>query len=242
MRLAHMTWQAVEAYLRERDAVVLPVGSTEQHGPTGLLGTDHLTAEGIALAAGERTGTPVAPVLPYGMSNHHMAFPGTVTLQPSTYMAVVRDVIASLHRHGFRRFYFVNGHGGNEASLEAGFSETLERLPDARIRLVSWWKLPEVQALEQELFGDRNGLHATPSEISLTMHLCPGTVEPGDSAPAGTQACAWPLSPQRFRECFPDGRMGSDPSLATAEAGERLFACAVEAVVKDLERFTEAGG
>ncbi|MDP3938416.1 MAG: creatininase family protein [Deltaproteobacteria bacterium] len=242
MQLAHLAWPEVERYLASSDAVVIPIGSTEQHGPNGLCGTDFLTADGIARAAGDAAGVLVAPPLPYGMATHHMGFAGTVTLRPSTLMAMVHDVVGSLHRHGFRGFYFMNGHGGNIATLHAAFSEVHHALAGCRFRLTSWWQNAEVRKLEKELFGEKNGRHATPSEISVTMHLAPGAVEPlGAPAVIEHPRHDWPLSAEDFRKTFPDGRMESDPSLADAGAGKRLFDLCVKLVAEDLWSFTSGG-
>jgi len=238
MLLAHLSWPEVERYLLSSETVIVPIGSTEQHGPTGLCGTDHLTADAIARAAGETAGLLVAPVVAYGMAMHHMGFPGTVTLRPSTLIALISDVVSSLHRHGFRGFYFVNGHGGNIATLEAAQSEIHHALAGCRFRLVNWWRMSEVQALERELYGDRNGAHATPSEIAQTMHLVPGAVKPATGPfPIERPEHGWPLSADDFRATFPDGRMRSDPSLARADHGKRIFELCVRLVTDDVRRF-----
>ena len=83
-----------------------------------------------------------------GMSVHHLAFPGTVTLLPSTLLLVVRDTILALARHGFERFFFVNGHGGNLPTLRAAFSEVYARANEGTIaddaRPFNWWEAPTV--------------------------------------------------------------------------------------------------
>ena len=123
MQLALSTWQEVEDYLRRSAGIIVPIGSVEQHGPNGLIGTDHLCAEVVAKGVGDAIGCAVAPTLAYGMSQHHLGFPGSATLRPSTLMLVVRDVVLSLAVHGFRQFFFINGHGGNIASVTAAFDE-----------------------------------------------------------------------------------------------------------------------
>jgi creatinine amidohydrolase len=109
MQLALSTWQEVEDYLRVSRGNIIPIGSTEQHGPNGLLGTDHLDAEFVAKGVGDKIGCLVAPTRTIGMSQHHLAFAGSVTLRPSTLIAVVGDVVHSLLRHGFERFLTING-------------------------------------------------------------------------------------------------------------------------------------
>ena len=129
MRLQLMSWPEVEAYLERSNGVIVPIGSTEQHGPTGLIGTDSICAETLAWKTGGLADAIVGPTLTVGMSEHHMRFPGSVTLRPTTLVAVVRDVILSLARHGFQRFFFVNGHGGNTASINAAFFEAYAEAP-----------------------------------------------------------------------------------------------------------------
>jgi creatinine amidohydrolase len=144
MQLALATWQEVEDYLRAQRGCIVPIGSVEQHGPNGLIGTDHLDAEFVAKGVGDTTGCMVAPTLAYGMSQHHLAFAGSATLRPSTLMLVVRDVVTSLARHGFERFFFINGHGGNVATVTAAFDEIYAETslgadtPAIKCRMVFW--------------------------------------------------------------------------------------------------------
>ena len=144
MQLALATWQEVEEYLRGSRGIVLPIGSVEQHGPNGLIGTDHLDAEFVARGLGDKINCMVAPTLAYGMSQHHLGFAGSVTLRPSTLIAMVGDVVYSLLRHGFERFFFINGHGGNVATVTAAFDEVYatvsmrgDRSP-VRCKMVFW--------------------------------------------------------------------------------------------------------
>jgi creatinine amidohydrolase len=231
-----MTWPEVESYLARSKGVIVPIGSTEQHGPTGLIGTDSICAETLAWRAGKLADAMVGPTLTVGMSEHHMHFPGSVTLRPTTLIAVVRDVILSLARHGFRRIFFVNGHGGNTASINAAFFEAYTEAPqllddgdDLRCRTGEWWATPSAQELSVELFGDKDGDHASASEVSIASaaypdHLKSGELDP--EVPPSTHV----FGPADFRHRYPEGRMGSHPELASVEAGKRI----VEAVATDL--------
>jgi creatinine amidohydrolase len=117
VRIRDLNWMQLEEYLRRDDRIVLPVGSTEQHAYLSLE-TDSIIAELLAVEAAEPLGIPVLPVVAYGVTGFHM-FPGSPTLQPETLGAVVRDIFASLHAQGFRRFLVANGHSGNTPGRDA---------------------------------------------------------------------------------------------------------------------------
>ena len=230
-RLELLTWGDVERYLERSRGIIVPIGSTEQHGPNGIIGTDFVCAEAIARRVGAATETLVAPTIPVGMARHHMAFPGTITLRPETLMAVLRDYVWSLAQHGFRTVSFINGHGGNIATAAAALSNIREELPEVQVEWIDWVLVPEVAAVAKELYADREGAHATPSEVSVTMAVYPDDVRVIDG-PLDIEGCRVRGigSSQAFREWYPDGRMGSDPSLARGEHGERLLAVATEAI------------
>src|ERR1700730_9446048 len=185
MQLQLATWPEVEAYLRRSRGIILPIGSTEQRGPTGLVGTDAICAETVARGVGEAAEALVGPTIAVGMAQHHLGFPGSITLRPSTLIAVLREIVQSLVRHGFERFYFLNGHGGNIATVTAAFSEIYaERsfaasgeVPAVRCRLKNWWQSAEVLRLAKGLFGAAEGSHATPSEVALTQFAHPEAIK-----------------------------------------------------------------
>ena len=234
MRLDRLTWPEVGAYLDRADGILLPVGSTEQHGPNGPLGTDALCPEAVAAGAAERLGVLVAPTLALGVAPYHMAFPGTITLTPETFQAVLRETIASLARHGFAHVYVLNGHGGNLPFIRA----VLNELEAPRCKFHSWFIGPRVRALAKELYGKAEGMHATPSEIALAWHYAPETRREGvamtpERAPGGFEK-----EPDAFRARFPDGRIGSEAALARAEDGARLLEAAVEDAIEDYRAFT----
>jgi creatinine amidohydrolase len=255
MLLHEATWPEVEAYLTRSTGVIIPTGSTEQHGPNGLIGTDSICPEAIAGAAGESADALVGPTLALGVAPFNLGFPGTVTARPSTFIALVEDYVASLARHGFDRFYFLNGHGGNIAPLKSAFQEIYTRLSLApadgsaapRFRLRSWWDYPEVDALRRELYGQWEGMHATPSEVAITQHLRPHTVKPTQMTPPQAVSAAFLKEhagdahgqADDHRRRFPDGRIGSDPSLATPEAGRQLLAAAAQAAGADYRAFLD---
>ena len=250
MRLQLSSWPEVETYLKSSNGIIIPIGSTEQHGPTGFVGTDALCPELIADGIGERHGVMVAPTISVGMAQHHLGFPGSVTLRPSTLIAVVLDTVNSLARHGFNRFFFLNGHGGNVATVTAAFSEIYaesslgtagHNRPPLRCKLTNWWDSKGVQEISERRFGDSEGSHATASEVALTYYGYPeqgarirrDSLEPR-LAPNGPIYDA-----EDYRRRFPDGRIGSDPTLATPEIGAELFEAAVADLAAGYQEFLD---
>ena len=118
IRLQLRSWPEVEAYLEHCKGVIVPLGSTEQHGPTGAIGTDALTAEAVAPAVGRRTGVLVTPAQAFGMAEHHLGFAGTVSLQPSTLLAVLHDIVLSLARVSLNKGLKMFGEAGNTAAYK----------------------------------------------------------------------------------------------------------------------------
>jgi creatinine amidohydrolase len=236
MLLHHRTWPEVEDYLRQCQGILVPIGSTEQHGPSGLIGTDAIAAEVIAAEAGRLAEALVAPTIAVGMAEHHMAFTGSMTLRPETMTALLEDYAASLHRHGFRHLYFVNGHGGNVRILSTVLKK-IDELADApRCKFVNWWVVPRAKAIRAELYGEAEGMHATPSEISVTWHAHPDQIRGCTHGGVAPRMRRW-QSAEHYRELYPDGRIGSDPSLATAEAGARLIEAAGADIAEDFIKF-----
>jgi creatinine amidohydrolase len=138
MRVSEMAWGDVEAWLAHDDRCVVPLGSTEQHAGLSL-SVDSILSERVAAEAAGPLGVPVFPVLAYGITPGFMAYPGTVTLRATTYLAVLRDVLGSLYTQGFRRILLCNGHGGNVPGTAAGLEFMAER-PDVRVRWHDWWR------------------------------------------------------------------------------------------------------
>jgi creatinine amidohydrolase/Fe(II)-dependent formamide hydrolase-like protein len=245
MQLQLSTWPEVEAYLAKSKAILIPIGSTEQHGPNGLLGTDALCPEIISRRAGDETGILVGPTFNVGQAQHHMGFSGTITLRPSTMIAAMLDWTQSLTRHGFERIYWLNGHGGNIATITAAFSEIYHGVtfsgaggnrPPMRCHLRNWWELPGVMDLCRQLFPAGEGSHATPSEVSVTWFGYPDLVN--HTAMSPKIAPHGPiLDAEDYRRRFPDGRIGSDPSQASIAAGEKIVALSVKGVIGEFRQF-----
>jgi len=239
------TWPEIEAFLNEERSIVIPIGSNEQHGPTGLLGTDWLCPELIAhRAEAIDPKILIGPTFNIGMAQHHLAFPGTISLRPSTMISVLQDWVASLTRGGFRTLYFLNGHGGNISTIEAAFSEIYAGASFAgrelgyALHLRNWWDLPGVGALAKRQFPVGHGSHATPSEIAITFAAYPEAIRSLSLDPR--VANAGPIRDSiDFRARHPDGRMGSDPTQASVVTGRELIETAAKALLADHREFVD---
>ena len=251
MRLQMCAWPEVDSYLKDNTGIIIPVGSTEQHGPTGFIGTDALCPEILANEIGDRLGVMIAPTISIGMAQHHLGFSGSITLRPTTLIAMVCDIINSLTCHGFDRFFFLNGHGGNIASLDAAFSEIYAETslgtagvnrPAVRCKIENWWNGDAIKGISQKYFADSEGSHATASEVALTYYGFPD-----DAARIKQEKLSPRIAPEGaiydaddYRRRFPDGRIGSDPTLATAEIGQKLFEASVAGISKKYQEFISA--
>ena len=157
MRITEMNWMQVEAYLKGDDRCVLPIGSVEQHGYLSL-GVDMICSERISVEAADSLGVPVFPVLSYGITPYYKDFPGTICLRQETATALVRDVLDSIKRAGFKRVLMVNGHGGNNP-VGAFAQEWMSEHPGMTIKFHNWWNAPKTWAKVQEI--DKIASHAS---------------------------------------------------------------------------------
>lgn len=256
MLLQLSTSSDIDAYLERSTGIVVPIGSMEQHGPNGLMATDAICAETIAHRAGEEAQVLVGPTLTLGVAQFNLGFAGTVSLRAQTLMAVITDYVDSLARHGFERVFFLNGHGGNIAPANAAFQDIYAarslrqgggNAPGVRCRLRSWWEYDGVDSLRRELYGEWEGLHATPSEVAITQHALPGSIRQASMDKPERLPDGYYRNfggdkhyyADHHRNRFPDGRIGSDPSMATPEDGKRLLDTVVPEVVADYRAFLQ---
>jgi creatinine amidohydrolase len=230
MRARDTNWMQLEEYLERDDRIVLPLGSTEQHGYLSLE-TDNLLAERVSAEAAEPLGVPVLPVLPYGLTAMFAAaYPGSPTLRTDTYVLVVRDLLDSLYGQGFRRILLVNGHGGNTpAGLLA--REWAADHPDAQALFHSWWIGPKTWAVVQEV--DPGGTHANWMENFPWTRL-PGVELPSEPKPPLDESAYRSAGPKQLREVIGDGVFGGVYQRPDEEV-MRVWQAGVEEVRELLE-------
>jgi len=251
--LQELTWEDVADYLRTNDIIIFPVGSTEQHGPSGPLGVDSYAAIALAEDAAKQTGVLVTPPLWFGDSPHHLDFPGTISLTTETLVAVTKDVIRSLARSGFKKIITVNGHKGTNIAGLTTACRSLHQyeLPDVLMALVDPMYIAKGIANNIKEAVEH---HAGELEISHIWYKHPNLIKP-EKLPSQHVDLEPILSPfvhkdlmgkdggdsieifwnSREQKAFTPSGSFSDSSKASPEKGRRYH----EYMVKNLVEFIE---
>jgi creatinine amidohydrolase len=241
MHLAEAAW--TDADDEDVDLAVLPVGSTEQHGPHAALGTDFLAADAIAAEAADRYDgvVAVAPPIPVGVAEEHRQFTGTLWVSEDTFRAYVRETVESLLGHGWDHLVVVNGHGGNTAAL-GEVCGAVTRHTDGYAVAFTWFDAIDVDDADVDLG------HGGAVETSLLQHCFPDLVDEDRLETAADGAAdGWgefhsgtnlAYDTAEFSE---NGAVG-DPSAASPELGERLFDEASAALVSLFEAVVTRDG
>jgi creatinine amidohydrolase len=230
--LADLSSPETRELLETIELVLIPLGAHEQHGPNIAVSTDTISADALCRAAAALTGprVAVAPAIPWGISWHHMRFPGTITLRAATLIALLEDIIGSLHAHGFRRFLVVNGHGGNSAVLATALDQIKHGAPSPLIASVFGYALIAEQARALLPAGAIG--HGGADEAAVVMAADPFLGKAHAFAapePAGQQAGTAALLgsyggvlARPFHEITRNGVTG-DATPATVELGQQIL-------------------
>jgi len=243
-RLERLSWQQVRHLDKRRALVVLPLGSTEQHGPHLPIATDAIIADRVldSALAKLRPGTAVwrLPCLPYGKSNEHRGFPGTVSLSLPTFYQVIREVAQGVSEAGFQRLALFSGHGGNSAVMAVA-ARDLEVETDLTCFCID----PGIQLEVADDISEREraqGFHAGQVETSLMLALIPELVDvelavaefpdigPDDIGLTGPSRRAWITADWSTSGVF------GDATLASRAQGERLLEALSEKLAREFER------
>lgn len=235
--LKDMTFAEFRERLAERPVVLLPFGSHEQQGPHAPMG-DFMLTEAIALKVAEASQAIAAPTIPFGYADFFKTIPGGIQLRASTFSGLVEDAATAFLDHGVEHLLILNGHTSNAPLID----QTVRRLRSERGVAVPsinlWQSIPD--ALWTELHGARVGQargHGGDPITSVYMHLFPNLLRP-DLARPSSRAQAFGLAsggvgnvrfegmpinvPLNCDEVNPDGMLGGDPTLASAEIGRRI--------------------
>jgi creatinine amidohydrolase len=244
--LGEMTNSEVEQFLKSHHTVIVPVGSTEQHGPHLALSADVVIPQEVARRVAPKAGAIVAPPLSYALSYPHVGFKGLVHIRIPTFMALVEDVAASLAHVGFKRIVFLNGHYDNTYAIAYACANAQDRLPrDAKAFPVNYWDgIPPNVA--SEYMSLEKGLHANAAETSAVMAINPALV---DMEKANAELPPFPdftVEPGAVHTAFFFSNPGSvywatksgtwgDARKANAEMGEKYLQIATDATLAVLD-------
>jgi creatinine amidohydrolase len=243
--LGEMTNPEVEAFVAEHDLVLVPTGSTEQHGPHGPLATDVLVPVEVARRVAARVGAAVAPSINYGLSYPHVGFTGVAHLRIATFMALVEDVAASLATMGFRRVVFLNGHYDNTYAIAYACANAAERLPrGVQAFPINYWDGMSPDEAS-EFFGPSTGLHANRGEISAVLAIDPSLVDmdvanaemppfPDVTNSAPVHTAFFFSTPGSVYRASQSGTWG-DAREASPEFGDRYLSVVTDATVRVLD-------
>lgn len=258
---ADLTWPEVNEAVALNKVILLPVGSTEQHGPHLPLDVDNLLATSVCLAAGQRQPERilVAPTIPYGFNIHAMDFPGTIHVGAEHFMHFVLDVVKSFAYHGFKRIVIVDGHGSNEHLLEfVGRRAILET--DALVASFMWWNMlrvdPDFLPSVRESVFPGGAAHACEIETSLYLHLRPDIVQMDKAEDTqtfhnqhGATGFRWfdafgagPVRLVEWTSSYTANGVVGQPTLATAAKGARILDEAVTHLLTWIAEFQAYSG
>jgi creatinine amidohydrolase len=240
MKLAEMAWPEVESLSRDM-VVLIPTGSLEQHGPHLPLFTDSLLATAVAEAveANLKEAVLLTPTLWLGASGHHLAFPGTLSASFDGYAAALDAVVQSLLPHGFRKFFVVNGHGGNTEPNGVALRKLKANYPACTFGHSGYFAYIPQSELDQ-MKGPVKGIrHACEAEVSLMLHLHPHLVRNDKLRDDGLEADP-PIRGliHHFDEMTEQGSHGY-ATFADAALGKRLFEAAVAAMTLEMRQLAE---
>lgn len=174
--LHELTWEDVRDYLREKDTILIPFGTTEQHGPAGPLGLDGYVAVGLAEDTARLAQVLVAPPLWYGDSSHHLGFPGTVSLRTETLMQVVYDMVRSLARHGFSKVLMINGHKMTNLPALTSAARNIREFECPGVRIAVADPMYLARGIARKI-KESNEHHAGELEVSQVYYKFPHTIK-----------------------------------------------------------------
>ncbi|SIQ83988.1 creatinine amidohydrolase [Haladaptatus litoreus] len=240
--LGGMTWEDAEEAIPNADFLVLPTGSVEQHSIHLPVTVDTLRAEALSRelveSASEHDLSMVRlPTLPYGYSEHHMNYAGTITLSAETYMHVVEEIAQSMAKHGAKRLVLLNCHGGNRSPLKLA-GDRIQRDHGVKVFFVHWTDFARDKLKER--FGEEWG-HAGDHETSVIELFYPDLVK-SDKKESQTRKARFEARQYTyFDDITEQGGLG-DPTESDAEFLEEIVAETTEKILSALSEDMEQEG
>jgi creatinine amidohydrolase len=225
MRIEDLNWFDIENYLQKEDRLILILGACEQHGYLSML-SDVLIPLALADAASKETGVLIAPPINFGVSPYFLDYPGTLSLRVTTLFNVTEDLVRSAYHQGFRRFLFLNGHGGNDP-VRARLYELANELPGVRFAWYAWWVAHSVE--EVAVRHQLKPYHAAWSEAFPFTRVA--DLPEGEKIPARIPGL---MGAAEAREVYGDGVFGGAYS-APSNVMQELFEAALLDVMQLLK-------
>jgi creatinine amidohydrolase len=247
-----MSWVEIQQTLKRTDTVIIPLGNLEQHGPQCPVGCCLILAHEAGRLVGEKTNVPVTPTIPVGISNSYKNFPGSMNISSKTFYSLVKEVCESLIHHGFKRIIFFSAHGGGNLPMLSRVSEKLRDETGALLTVIHLWGLLGQLSPKLRTAPGVNGGHGGDPVTSVMLYLKPELVDM-------TQAKWIPLktplegmtpighSTQKFKnanitipllgEEISEIGVYGDPTKASKERGEKLFATLIDYLVEFIQHF-----
>jgi creatinine amidohydrolase len=244
--LAEMTNAEIELFLRDHDTVLIPTGSTEQHGPHSPVSTDILIPTELARRVAANVGAVIAPPVSYGLSYPHRGFTSVFDLTIDTFINVIADLCRCFARAGFRRIVFLNGHYDNTFAIAYGCAKAADDLPEGThaFPLNYWEGFPPERAAQY--IGPDKGMHANEGEVSAVLAINPDLVDmeqanaefprfpPTKTGSGAVHTAFFLTAPGSLWRITRTGTWG-DATAATREKGEKFLRWGAEAVTDLLE-------
>lgn len=245
--LKDMTWPEINDALKTAKVAIVPIGAQEQHGHLIAEGCDSYRAEKFSERLAEKSfpHVVVTPTINFGVSPHHMDFPGTISLRPETLIHILKDIVASLKQHGVEKYLFVNAHGGNSAAIAVA-AENISRDQDVEIAHTKFVDAAK-QAIKEGITSEHFG-HACEREVSECLYMIPEIVrtELIDQGDMNTDSFAlkhlnndFVKVVYQFNEITNSGNIG-DGRQGSYELGEQIIEEALENIAQFIEEFIEA--
>jgi creatinine amidohydrolase len=220
VRWEQLTWPEAGAAAQANQAVIVPVGAVEQHGPHLPLGVDSYIGEAVAVCVSALTGVPVVPTLSYGVSASHGDFAGTISLRPETMIGLVEDIIESLYERSVRQFVLLNGHIWNSGCLDVSAEKLRVRHRDARVRSLGYVTMYPGSEVDGHVRYGRALMHANFFETSVMLYLYPELVRMDRATSHRDVDSFWDY---RMDQVSETGVWGRDVAEANPQHGKAEF-------------------
>jgi creatinine amidohydrolase len=254
-----LTWPEIDDAAEEGKTIVVPVGSTEDHGRHLPLDVDQVLPTTICeMAVKERDDALLFGTIPHGYLPHHMDYPGGITIRWDTFVNYLIDIGVSLAHHGFRKLLFVNGHGSNHHLIEQATRQIIVQYPRVQAAMLSWWEIEELRAVAADIrdAGPEGSSHAGELETSLYSHVAPDHVDMDeavrdvyypdsphfhriDLAGGVPEDRSTPVTMMEWWSTVSETGVRGDASVGSPEKGAQFLAAAVDGLGNVLDHFAE---